>query len=855
MKFLFTSLDITSYSPLLKSDKINSANIAISSCFETENHYIFCFYLNDEDNYIAIVYDNDINRIYNQTVASAAPHSIYDFYKCVHFTGEAGAFLYYDINKNITIEFKEFDSKNIKDYFTSKTMIKIKNYNYNNITKNSDMIKLDDKKLCFVVMSSDQTEFNLFIINNYKDEKIKIRHYNLKINNLYLYKITDELKISLYNELIAMACTTRYNYGSLTSSIIIFSFPNSTDFNLDLTNDLLSFNNSIIKFYEKCNIENNIFGYIFVGVKIIDISKGYKILSVKKSTEVKKDNILYDDDSAELYLTEGINVEEVGRIIYAMVLTEPEYNIFNQYAIEIDNSYCGENCDDEKDIFKNNLYVGRNSYVDISIDSNSISTDCGENNENCIVCIKENKACISCKFSYELLENGEKSCLNENEGIDSTFENNISDEIIESTIKEEKTNIKSNEIFGSAIIEEKNNIESYLIIESAINKESESIIKNDNSQILASSIINQETNFISEKIIESSNLNIKTNSITEQIIDNTFIKTQNNSINDSKNINNKMECSNEEILNNNCSGKASIEQIEEVKRNILNNNYTKENIIIRTNNIIAQLSKLEDQENEEQNLSNLNLGECEHKLKNAYKIPEDESLIIYKTDIKLEGFSSTYVSFEVYDPFTLQLLNISICNDVEISINVPVELNHDIEVLYQSLNESGYNLFDKNDSFYNDICAKYTTVNGTDILLSDRQNDIYTKSQNENDSLCQDGCELKSYSIKTKKVKCDCILIEQVTQNNIENQFNIKSIGNNFFISLNNSNFRVLKCYKLIFDISTIKKNIGLIIMTVIFIIIFILNIIFIIIGQKQINNNIKLVLQLKKKDPLNLNH
>ena len=219
----------------------------------------------------------------------------------------------------------------------------------------------------------------------------------------------------------------------------------------------------------------------------------------------------------------------------------------------------------------------------------------------------------------------------------------------------------------------------------------------------------------------------------------------------------------------------------------------------------------------------------------------------------MEGFSSTYVSFEVYDPFTLKLLNISICNDVEISINVPVELNHDIEVLYQSLNESGYNLFDKNDSFYNDICAKYTTVNGTDILLSDRQNDIYTKSQNENDSLCQDGCELKSYSIKTKKVKCDCILIEQVTQNNIENQFNIKSIGNNFFISLNNSNFRVLKCYKLIFDISTIKKNIGLIIMTVIFIIIFILNIFFIIIGQKQINNNIKLVLQLKKKDPPNL--
>ena len=211
MKLLFTSLDITSYSSILKFDKINSANIRISSCFETENHYIFCFYLNDKDNYISIVYDNDINRITNETVAFAAPHSIYDFYNCVHFTGEAGAFLYYDTNKNIAIQFKEFDSEKTKNYIISKTMIKIKNNNYNNITKNSDMLKLGDKKFCFALMSSDQTEYNLFIVNNYIDEKIKIRHYSIKINNLYLYKITYELKISLYNGFIAMACTARYN--------------------------------------------------------------------------------------------------------------------------------------------------------------------------------------------------------------------------------------------------------------------------------------------------------------------------------------------------------------------------------------------------------------------------------------------------------------------------------------------------------------------------------------------------------------------------------------------------------------------------------------------------------------------
>ena len=40
------------------------------------------------------------------------------------------------------------------------------------------------------------------------------------------------------------------------------------------------------------------------------------------------------------------------------------------------------------------------------------------------------------------------------------------------------------------------------------------------------------------------------------------------------------------------------------------------------------------------------------------------------------------------------------------------------------MRESGYDIFDKSISFYNDICTKYTTENGTDIILSDRINDI-----------------------------------------------------------------------------------------------------------------------------------
>ena len=41
--------------------------------------------------------------------------------------------------------------------------------------------------------------------------------------------------------------------------------------------------------------------------------------------------------------------------------------------------------------------------------------------------------------------------------------------------------------------------------------------------------------------------------------------------------------------------------------------------------------------NENNNVTKINLGECEKRLKDYYKIPNDESLYILKVDIKEEG--------------------------------------------------------------------------------------------------------------------------------------------------------------------------------------------------------------------------
>ena len=78
-------------------------------------------------NYSIIVLDNELNEIKNKTIAPVYIRGI--FYKCVHFKGNAGAFLYYDSDSNIIVEFKEYNNEDIIDYFNLNPKIKIKNYN------------------------------------------------------------------------------------------------------------------------------------------------------------------------------------------------------------------------------------------------------------------------------------------------------------------------------------------------------------------------------------------------------------------------------------------------------------------------------------------------------------------------------------------------------------------------------------------------------------------------------------------------------------------------------------------------------------------------------------------------------
>ena len=130
------------------------------------------------------------------------------------------------------------------------------------------------------------------------------------------------------------------------------------------------------------------------------------------------------------------------------------------------------------------------------------------------------------------------------------------------------------------------------------------------------------------------------------------------------------------------------------------------------------------------------------------------------------------------------------------------------------MKKEGYDMFNINDPFYQDICTPFDSPNGTDILLIDRINYIY----NNDDTQCQSNCFFSNYYVESEYIQCSCSTDLNIKNDNlIEDKFCAKKIYESFYDVLRYSNYKILKCYKIITNISVIKSNIGSIIALIFF--------------------------------------
>ena len=147
----------------------------------------------------------------------------------------------------------------------------------------------------------------------------------------------------------------------------------------------------------------------------------------------------------------------------------------------------------------------------------------------------------------------------------------------------------------------------------------------------------------------------------------------------------------------------------------------------------------------------------------------------------------------------------------------------------------GYDLFDINSPFYQDICTPYKSSDGTDVLLNDRVNYYY----NNEETSCQSNCKFSDYLMESQYLKCDCDITNSEINTQETTKFSAKSIYESFFSVLKYSNYKVLKCSKLTFTLNSITHNIGSIFAIIYFLIFFVFFLIYILKGITQLKTEI----------------
>ena len=81
-----------------------------------------------------------------------------------------------------------------------------------------------------------------------------------------------------------------------------------------------------------------------------------------------------------------------------------------------------------------------------------------------------------------------------------------------------------------------------------------------------------------------------------------------------------------------------------------------------------ELSLLKSKLKNINNMSIINLGECERLLKKEYHINETDSLIFVKSENKSNNISEKSIKLKIYEPYYQEELNLSICDETNINI-------------------------------------------------------------------------------------------------------------------------------------------------------------------------------------------
>ena len=203
---------------------------------------------------------------------------------------------------------------------------------------------------------------------------------------------------------------------------------------------------------------------------------------------------------------------------------------------------------------------------------------------------------------------------------------------------------------------------------------------------------------------------------------------------------------------------------------------------------------------EQNNLTNIDLGECENKLKTYY---HTDSLILLIIDTIDETSITNSLKYYIYNSAGT-LLDLNVCYSDDILIITPIKNTSDINYdIAKILNDNKIDLYNIKDSFYTDFCNNQN-ISDQDLTLEDRIRDIYVEV-----NFCG-KCKYNGINYSTQKVICLCSPFEDDSSSMNYEKENLNSTKNDFWEKINdNINYKIIKCYRYFLSFKYFKKNLG----------------------------------------------
>ena len=154
----------------------------------------------------------------------------------------------------------------------------------------------------------------------------------------------------------------------------------------------------------------------------------------------------------------------------------------------------------------------------------------------------------------------------------------------------------------------------------------------------------------------------------------------------------------------------------------------------------------------------------------------------------------------IYDTVNFYQLQISsVCTDNITIIKNIAEIRNLDTTISNFLLKQNINIFNMNNSFYNDICFHFESEKGKDIALKDRLLLYYP-----NVTICDDDCKNTGINLTSMTSLCEC-----KTKDFAKNELLDKLTDYKIIEVLVNSNLNILSCYKNLFNFNLWKKNYG----------------------------------------------